>query len=385
MEASSSGPSRATTMTEKRKKTRIEALSHDVLSMIFAFLNITQLIRCSAVCKSWSIIIEKLKLLQIQYHKQEGEVSGQQMLESFSADSIRRRMEQIAMNQHKLSLEEGPINVFQWKGHSNGVHQCRMKMGHVLTGVGDKVMRLWSAESYKCLDEYAQPDKAPLIDFDFDEGKVVGLTGSRICIWRRTGTRDIFSSREGMFTKGLCMRYIDPHAVVGCEDGRARVFDMYSRKCSQIINYLDRDPSVHMFISQRGKLGYSIRATPAPAIDDAKYEVWETENAMVKPGLVNSMEPERPSYYQSSGRRKTERPWCDHCQCYGHSKAGCWELHRKPPNWAPRKFAESRSYENNDGYRGGGNSGGSHQEFCCGSANAVAQPPPGQPPLNKDN
>ncbi|GAA0167692.1 hypothetical protein LIER_22566 [Lithospermum erythrorhizon] len=185
-------------MTEKRKKTRIEALSHDVLSMIFAFLNITQLIRCSAVCKSWSIIIEKLKLLQIQYHKQEGEVSGQQMLESFSADSIRMRMEQIAMNQHKLSLEEGPINVFQWKAYSNCVQQCRMKMRHVLTGV-------------------------------------VGLTGSRICIWRRTGTRDILSSREGIFTKGLCMRYIDPHAVVGCEDGRARVFDMYSRKCSQII------------------------------------------------------------------------------------------------------------------------------------------------------
>lgn len=34
-------------------------------------------------------------------------------------------------------------------------------------------MRLWSAESYKCLDEYVLPDKAPLIDFDFDESKVI--------------------------------------------------------------------------------------------------------------------------------------------------------------------------------------------------------------------
>lgn len=34
-------------------------------------------------------------------------------------------------------------------------------------------MRLWSVESYSCLDEYALPDRAPLIDFDFDEGKVV--------------------------------------------------------------------------------------------------------------------------------------------------------------------------------------------------------------------
>lgn len=31
--------------------------------------------------------------------------------------------------------------------------------------------------------------------------------------------------------------YNDPEAVVGCEDGTARLFDMYSRKCSQIIRY----------------------------------------------------------------------------------------------------------------------------------------------------
>lgn len=34
-------------------------------------------------------------------------------------------------------------------------------------------MRLWSAESCKRLDEYQLPDRAPLIDFDFDEGKVM--------------------------------------------------------------------------------------------------------------------------------------------------------------------------------------------------------------------
>ncbi|MCL7041411.1 hypothetical protein MKW94_028640 [Papaver nudicaule] len=31
------------------------------------------------------------------------------------------------------------------------------------------------------------------------------------------------------------MRYVDPEAVVGCGDGTARVFDMYSRNCSHII------------------------------------------------------------------------------------------------------------------------------------------------------
>lgn len=34
-------------------------------------------------------------------------------------------------------------------------------------------MRLWSLESYKCLEEYAVPDNVSLVDFDFDESKVV--------------------------------------------------------------------------------------------------------------------------------------------------------------------------------------------------------------------
>ena len=32
--------------------------------------------------------------------------------------------------------------------------------------------------------------------------------------------------------------YVDPEAVVGCEDGTVRLFDMYSRKCSRIIKYV---------------------------------------------------------------------------------------------------------------------------------------------------
>ncbi|XP_044493977.1 F-box/WD-40 repeat-containing protein At3g52030 isoform X2 [Mangifera indica] len=115
------------------------------------------------------------------------------------------------------------------------VDQCRMKRGLILTGVGDQVMRLWSLESYKCVEEYSIPSRVSLVDFDFDESKIVGLIGTRICIWRRNGAMSVFPPREGTFLKGLCMRYFDPEAVVGCEDGTARVFDMYSRQCSRII------------------------------------------------------------------------------------------------------------------------------------------------------
>ncbi|KAJ0038009.1 hypothetical protein Pint_23893 [Pistacia integerrima] len=108
------------------------------------------------------------------------------------------------------------------------VDQCRMKRGLILTGVGDQ-------KGYKSVEEYSIPGRVSLVDFDFDESKIVGLVGTRICIWRRNGTMSVFPSREGTFMKGLCMRYFDPEAVIGCEDGTARVFDMYSRKCSRII------------------------------------------------------------------------------------------------------------------------------------------------------
>ncbi|KAK4738168.1 hypothetical protein R3W88_001865 [Solanum pinnatisectum] len=230
-------PSTAGTATvkNKKKKTTAEALSHDVLCIIFSFVDLVQLIRCSAVSTSWSKAVNKLKLHQTEYFKQQHSDPNGLIDASFSQRSLSEQAEQLAMEQHRLALQRAPANVIQWKGHSVGVNQCRMKMGKVLTGVGDKVMRLWSAESCKCLDEYFLVDKAPLIDFDFDEGKVVGLVGTRICIWNRTEARNVFSSRENLFTKALCMRYVDPEAVIGCEDGKVRVFDLYSRKCTQII------------------------------------------------------------------------------------------------------------------------------------------------------
>ncbi|KAL7234470.1 hypothetical protein ACSBR1_017971 [Camellia fascicularis] len=218
-----------------RHRTTVYALSHDILSTLFSFLDLLDLVRCSAVCKSWNIIISKSKLLQTLYCKQQKNSGGIFDLCTSSERLLNLHLQKLAMDCHRFSMQEGPINVFQWKGHSVGVDQCRMKTGLILTGVGDKVMRLWSAENYKCLDEFSLPDRAPLVDFDFDESKVVGLVGTRICIWRRNGKRNICSSREGLFTRGLCMRYVDPEAVVGCEDGTARLFDMYSRKCSQII------------------------------------------------------------------------------------------------------------------------------------------------------
>ncbi|KAK8622217.1 hypothetical protein V6N13_097841 [Hibiscus sabdariffa] len=178
-------------------------------------------------------VINKSELLQALYFKlrrDSGESSSSGQRKSWELG-----LQEIAMKHHSLCLQRGRVDIHQWKAHSVGVDQCRMKMGLLLTGVGDKVMRLWSLDSYKCQEEYHVPDTATLVDFDFDESKIVGLLGTRVGIWGRNGKRSIFPSREGTFPKGLCLRYIDPEAVIGCQDGTARVFDMYSRTCSRII------------------------------------------------------------------------------------------------------------------------------------------------------
>ncbi|CAA7019253.1 unnamed protein product [Microthlaspi erraticum] len=220
---------------QRRAPTSIQSLNGDILCIIFSFLDLVDLAYSNVVCNSWNAVIKRQKLIQASCRKM------QQLGSEFPSSSASQErpaeidVENCAMKHHNLALLRGRIDIERWEAHSYRVSQCRMKKGLLLTGVGDKVMRLWSLDSYKCMEEYSLPNAASLIDFDFDESKIVGLVGTRISIWRRNGQRSMFPSREGTFPKGLCMRYIDPEAVVGCEDGTARVFDMYSKTCSQII------------------------------------------------------------------------------------------------------------------------------------------------------
>ncbi|XP_062115554.1 F-box/WD-40 repeat-containing protein At3g52030 [Humulus lupulus] len=232
MESSSAGNKKMHLHTHgsSRARTTGARLDHNVLCIIFSFLDLFDLAHCSVVCKSWHVVINRSKLLQVFYLKQQ-QLDGSTSLEK----PLNVYLEELAMERHRLALARGSVVVNQWRGHSVGVNRCRMKRGLLITGGGDKVMRLWSLENYKCLEEYSTPDSTSLVDFDFDESKIVGLLGTRICIWRRDGARSVFPPRDGTFSKGLCMRYLDPEAVVGCEDGTARVFDMYSRKCSRIL------------------------------------------------------------------------------------------------------------------------------------------------------
>ncbi|XP_027186332.1 F-box/WD-40 repeat-containing protein At3g52030 isoform X2 [Cicer arietinum] len=196
-----------TYQTNKRRQTptTILSLDADILCTIFAFLNMFDLVRCSLVCKFWNAILESRSLREF-YEKKLLKNSPTSSSFEFTKKSLRVTLGEVAMNQNRLALQCGRFHVDQWRGHSTAVSQCRMKMGTVVTGVGDKI---------------------------------VGLIGSRLCIWRRNGKRSVFPSLEGKFIKGSCMRYSDPEAMVGCDDGAVRVFDMYSRRCTQIIRMHD--------------------------------------------------------------------------------------------------------------------------------------------------
>ncbi|XP_027340632.1 F-box/WD-40 repeat-containing protein At3g52030 isoform X1 [Abrus precatorius] len=230
----------ATATADQRNKRReapttVLSLNPDILCIVFAFLNMFDLVRCSLVCKLWNSVLESRSLREFYERRLKDSSTFPSSSYEFAEKPLRVILGDVAMQQHRLALQCGGVYVDQWKGHSTSVAQCRMKRGILVTGVGDKVIRLWSLDSYRCIEEHSIPHLFPFVDFDFDESKIVGLIGSHLCIWRRNGKRSMFPSLEGKFVKGSCMRYFDPEAVVGCDDGAVRIFDMYSRTCSQII------------------------------------------------------------------------------------------------------------------------------------------------------
>ncbi|KAL4600899.1 hypothetical protein ACB092_11G233300 [Castanea dentata] len=116
-------PSSANDRSERKKrnaKTTIQSLEHDTLCMIFALLDFFDLVRCSAVCKYWNTIINKSKLLREFYAKQKQNSTDFSNKSTCSETSLKTYLEELAMEHHGFSLQEGLIDIDQWKGHSVG-------------------------------------------------------------------------------------------------------------------------------------------------------------------------------------------------------------------------------------------------------------------------
>lgn len=65
--------------------------------------------------------MNKSKLLQLFYYKQQQMgLVGLPNRSSNSEESFKMHLEEVAMERHRLALQEGVIHINQWKGHSAG-------------------------------------------------------------------------------------------------------------------------------------------------------------------------------------------------------------------------------------------------------------------------
>lgn len=62
-------------------------------------------------------------------------------------------------------------------------------------------------------------------------------------------------------------------------------------------NFLQWSQSVHMYLRERGKIGYITGDTKQPDVNDKTYAIWDAENSMVMTWLVNSMTEEISANY----------------------------------------------------------------------------------------
>lgn len=218
----------------RKRASTIDDIGPDLLLRIFGCLDPLDLVRTSAVTKSWYSIIQRSSLWRDAYYKQRHSLTNHFKQGFLPEMPPKDWVRQLVSQQHRAALVHGSVQVHCWKGHSIGVNCCRMQMGSILTGVGDQTARIWCSKSFHCLEEYSTPSKAALVDLDFDESKIVGLVGGDICIWKRHGSSHMLRPRGGPIQHAHCLCYADPEAAIGCRDGTIRIFDMYSNQCSRI-------------------------------------------------------------------------------------------------------------------------------------------------------
>ncbi|RLM69650.1 F-box/WD-40 repeat-containing protein [Panicum miliaceum] len=297
MEASSSrGRSGGAALKRRRgagSGSTAQSLNDDILRSIFSRLDDHfDLARCSAVCSSWNRIIVTAHLMRDLYYKRNPPARG-----SSSNISVKSYFEALAMDEHASSLSSGPADAYQWIGHPMRATLCRMRGGSILTGVGDKFLRLWSAETCKFMNEYNVPNAKTLVDFDFDENKDFYLMFICLC------------------------SFADPEVVIGCEDGRAFVYDMYSRSCSSIYRLHSSPVTCLTITDDQLILGGSTFGNIAIADQTSGQKLGVLKSAYA-PLAIRSLSFNTNSHMIFAGSSAG----------YAH----CWDLRTLRPLWEPR-------------------------------------------------
>ncbi|KAL3683414.1 hypothetical protein R1sor_001436 [Riccia sorocarpa] len=214
----------------------------DIFLRIFSCLDPGSLAICSAVCTSWhSVITNYPSLWKTAYflYIERGRARKEQAASTSSRTPSDKTWKASYVEEEQKLLLRGPSSYRSWKAHSGRVNCCKMVMGLVASGSSDQMARIWSVDSLQCLEQYKVPQKAPVVQIDFDENKVIGAAGKEVLLWSRSANRRLLR-RMGGHSEICSMSYTDPDVIVGCVDGTVRVFDLYSGRCTQIFrNHTD--------------------------------------------------------------------------------------------------------------------------------------------------
>lgn len=119
-------------------------------------------------------------------------------------------------------------------------------------------------------------------------------------------------------------------------------------------HYLEKERVVDFLAGLNRNLdevwGRLVARDPFPLTEEAFAEVqceeahWKVvltkdtlESPLMQEGSALVSTKSHPHGHHHADQRANKRPWCEHCNCPGHTQDKCWVLHGKPANWQPRK------------------------------------------------
>uniref|UniRef100_A0A803LC29 F-box domain-containing protein n=1 Tax=Chenopodium quinoa TaxID=63459 RepID=A0A803LC29_CHEQI len=129
--------------SSKQRINNFELLDQDILCVVFAFLDLFDIVRCSVVCKSWHLIISKSRLMHSLYLKQWSNEASSSSIDV--AKSLNMVLEDLATRRHRSALVDGSFIVDQWKGHTSGYMDPE-----AMVGCADGTVRVFDMYSKSC-------------------------------------------------------------------------------------------------------------------------------------------------------------------------------------------------------------------------------------------
>ncbi|KAI5082896.1 hypothetical protein GOP47_0002639 [Adiantum capillus-veneris] len=244
--------------SKRHKSADILPLPSDGLLNIFSLLSPTSLARCCLVCSSWNKTITNSPLwmnhclkARKDWLQHSSKTSATRKINSLDDETHEQAdwKTQYVKVQRKILLVFGSVLVKEWRGHSKRVECCRFKMESFVTGSSDGVVHAWSSMTSKCLATYIVPNKGRVVDLEFDENKMLAISGTEIYVWNRA-KGSLLRHIQGHNQSLHSMCYADPEVLVGCCDGTIRVFDIYSGQCARIFRqHADRVTCIVLDVS----------------------------------------------------------------------------------------------------------------------------------------